>query len=200
MDTAPTTIDVEPRQLQQRAAVYRLLGRLWLREVEADLIGSLRAPPMGAAFVAAGGTLPDASDDNQMLEQLAIDYCQLFLGPSGHLPPHQSVWKDGHFQGEATVAMRAEFQALGLPLPDGMPDHLGQQLTVMAVILERLAENDVASVTQLEAARRFFVQRLTWTDALCQQAAERAETSFYQRVVTMTNAFLAEEHDAWQAT
>ncbi len=195
---APTqTIAIDPVPFRTRAAVYRLLGRLWLREVDADLLASLGSSPLNASFVAAGGTLPGPGSEFDRLEVLATDYCQLFVGPSGHLPPHQSVWGSGHFQGEATVSMRRELEAHSLPQPDGMADHLGEQLAAMAVIIERLAAQPAAEIAQLDAARDFFARHLAWTDELCRQATSRAQTDFYRSLMTMTQDFLQEERRAW---
>ena len=75
-----------------RSGLYRLLGRLWLREMDQDALRELGRPPLCDSFVNAGGVLP-TNDDLEMIEQLAVDYCQLFVGPAGHLPPVQSVWQ-----------------------------------------------------------------------------------------------------------
>lgn len=199
METAAQTIAVEPAQLQARAAVYRLLGRFWLKEIDADLLHELHAPPLREAFVSAGGLLPQETAETDTLEELEIDYCQLFLGPSGHLPPYQSVWTDGHFQGEATVAAQTHFQELHLPVPRGTADHLGEQLVAMAIVLERLAAAPQVTTSELEAARRFFSLRLTWPNELCKLATQRAQTRFYRSVVAMTQAFLTDERRAWLA-
>jgi len=200
MNPSPPTIAIDPTQLQARAAVYRLLGRLWQSEVDESLLRDLQHEPLHNAFVASGGSIPPAGTDETALEELAIDYCHLFLGPSGHLPPYQSVWAEGHFQGAATVAAKTQYEALGLPTPDGMADHLGKQLTAMAMILERLATHGSVATTDLDTAQAFFSQRLSWTDELCQCAAERARTAFYRSVATMTQRFLSEEATAWLLT
>lgn len=196
---ASETIAVDQRQLRQRAAVYRLLGRLWLKEIDEQGLRDLRTPPLRTAFVAAGGALPPGDADGKTLEDLAVDYCQLFVGPSGHLPPHQSVWTEGQFQGEASVALQTQYRALKLPPPAGMADHLGELLNCMGVIIERLAEETSVTPSDLDAAGQFFNQRLGWTDKLCKLAAERAQSTFYRGVVSMTHDFLSEESAAWQA-
>ena len=197
-DSMPiTSIAIDHARLRERAAVYRLLGRLWLHELDADLLRDLRCPPLSDAFAAAGGTMPPVEAESDTIDALAIDYCQLFLGPRGHLPPHQSVWADGQFQGPTTAALPAEFKELDLPYPGDMADHLGQQLTTMAVILERLAAEKTVAACQLDTASVFFQQRLNWTAELCKRSAAQAQTAFYRSVVTMTQAFLTQEHAAW---
>lgn len=176
-----------------------MLARLWLKEIDAQVLRDLRTPSLREAFVAVGGALPPEDTDGNSLEELAVDYCRLFVGPSGHLPPHQSVWTDGQFQSEASVASQAQYQALNLPPPNAMADHLGEQLRCMAVIIERLAEETSATSSELDAAQQFFRQRLGWTDELCKLAAERAQTTFYRGLAPMTRDFLSEESAAWRA-
>ena len=64
----------------ERKHIYRLLARIWMREVDRHLILELSQTPLKESFVAAGVMLPvDAG--KATIEQLAIDYWQLFLGP-----------------------------------------------------------------------------------------------------------------------
>ena len=88
----------------QRSAIYSLLARLWLREVDQQLAEQLNAPPLRDLFVEAGGVLPSGIGGGA-LEQLAADYCQLLVGPKNHLPPYQSVWQSGQFCGTPTESM-----------------------------------------------------------------------------------------------
>lgn len=160
-------------------------------------MADLASPTMQPAFTAAGGVIPDQPASDSTLEALAVDYCRLFLGPSGHLPPYQSVWTSGHFQDDATVAMQRELQTRGLPEATGMADHFGRQLTVMAATLEALASQPTATADQLNQTQQFFVQRINWAHRLCEQATARAQTDFYRSIMMMTKAFLVEEETDW---
>ena len=107
MTNAPFTDD----QLACRAAVYRLLARLWRREIDAATLEQLLAGSVRKAYLAAGGSLPEVADQ-ATCDALAGDYCQLFLGPAGHLPPYQSVWSDGQFHGAAAQSLRGYLSLL----------------------------------------------------------------------------------------
>lgn len=179
-----------------RSGTYRLLARIWLREADQELIRELCAPPLCHSYEAAGGVLP-AGDAATTCEQLAIDYCRLFIGPAEHLPPFQSVWQSGQFQGAATESMKSFVDVVGYDtdlLPAGMMlDHLGVQLDVMGHILNqisfwRTAPEGFDEVLQL--ARTFFARHLTWPADLLETAAIRARSDFYRSVVTMTGEFL----------
>lgn len=70
------------------------------------------------------------------VEQLAIDYCQLFIGPADHLPPFQSVWQSGQFHGSTTASMREFVDPVGYEATAGiMLDHPGVQLGIMGHVL-----------------------------------------------------------------
>lgn len=191
-----------PRSMKEavaRSGLYRLLARLWLREVDRDLARELRSPPLCDAFVEAGGTLP-VDDREQTLEELAIDFCQLLLGPTNHLPPYQSVWETGQFQGATTASMKQFIDVVGYDLrvlPKGMMlDHLGVQLDLMGHLLRQCAigqsePEDLNSLSEL--AHAFFTSHLQWPTDLLDVAARRATTEFYRSVVLLTHRFLKSE-------
>ncbi len=185
--------------LQEAAAcsgTYRLLARLWLREVDRELLQRLCSPPLCDAFVEAGGILP-ADVDDATIEQLAVDYCQLFIGPANHLPPFQSVWQTGQFQGATAASMKTFVDVVGyntVALPSGtMLDHLGVQLDVMGHILGQIAtwqpEREGLNHV-LELADSYFDMHLTWPAKLLEIAAPRATTQFYRSTIMLTGALL----------
>ena len=132
---------VSEESVAERKHIYRLLARIWIREVDRNLILELSLSPLKESFVAAGVMLPvDAG--KATIEQLAIDYCQLFLGPKDHFPPCQSVWQTGQFQSEVVTSVRNFIEISNYPeqhIPDGvMLDHLGVQLDVMGHLLDHI--------------------------------------------------------------
>ncbi|REK22859.1 MAG: hypothetical protein DWQ42_16235 [Planctomycetota bacterium] len=179
-----------------RSGMYRLLARLWLQEVDAALLAELCRQPLGEAFVAAGGVLPAASDEvTTVLEPLAVDYCRLFIGPSDHLPPYQSVWQTGQFQGATIPSLEAFIDVIGYDvdrLPSGtMLDHLGVQLDMLGHVLGEVATMPSDEAWQIADA--FFYAHLRWPIELLTAAADRADSPFYRAVVEMTRAFLESE-------
>ena len=182
-----------------RSGTYRLLARLWLREVDRDLVRELRSPPVGDYFIAAGGILP-AGEDESTIERLAIDYCRLFVGPTGHLPPYQSVWQTGQLQGTTAASMKQFAAAAGYDrtgLASGtMLDHLGVQLDVMGHILGHIATwppNSEDLDQAWELANSFLHAHLLWPADLFDAAQSGAETEFYQSAIELTRALLASE-------
>ena len=182
-----------------RSAMYGLLARFWLREADLEFLSQLGASPLRDAFVEAGGVLPSGNGD-AAIEQLAIDYCRLFVGPTDHLPPHQSVWQGGQFYGTSIESMRqymdlVRYDADRLP-PGMMLDHLGVQLDVMGHTLGQTSTWPSGVDSQnaaAELAHLFFVKHLQWPTDLLEIAANRASTDFYRSAILLTGCFLRSE-------
>ena len=178
------------------AGTYRLLARLWLREVDTPVLDSLLQAPLSDAFTSAGGCLPQDSSSST-LEELSVDYCQLFLGPTRHFPPFQSVWERGQFQAECVQSMNQYLSIAGYDTKL-MPDYLGAQFDVMAKILDAhsLAARDSEAIIDL--ARCYFTAHLTWPGPLIDSVIDHATTDFYCSVIEMTRDFLDSERTIWQ--
>ena len=160
------------------SGVYRLLGRLWLREVDQPLLNELASPPFASEFSTNGA--------NESLQDLSIDYCQLFIGPKDHLPPYQSVWQTGQFQSSTVVSMTDFVEVVGYQPPDdAMFDHLGIQLDVMAHICSTSTATETTEIFEA-----FFMRHLTWPTEFLQKAQTRAQTDFYRSVIRLTGEFL----------
>lgn len=186
------------------SGIYRLLARLWLREGDRALLRELSSAPLRDVFCQAGGVLPTGSA-TEAEERLAVEFCQLFVGPAGHLPPFQSVWQTGQFQSPAATAMREFIDLSGYEqsrLPSGiMLDHLGVQLDVMGHLTQvcsAAASEDEQADVLLDMSRSYFFRHLTWPSPLLDAAESRARSEFYRSVARMTRDFLGSEQSYWR--
>lgn len=198
--THQPTIDPNGRTseaLLATANTYRLLSRLWLREVDQELTTLLNAEPLRSAYLDVGGTLPPTR--NAPLDFLAQDFCQLFIGPQNHLPPVQSVWTSGTFQSDTADSMRIYLQILRDGNEHSIVDHLGVQLYVMATVLEHAAtaEQDEVRQTIASIATRFFAEHLAWPSGLIKCARDQAKSDFYESLMRVTADFLSQESTYW---
>lgn len=113
-----------------RAAVYRLLGRLLLAEPDAALVGRLREWPAFAEAL-------DGKDDEAAAARLRAEYARLFLL---NVYPYESVFLDESVMLGAAPSTAVEaayaaagFEVEGVPRP-GAPDHVGAELWFMAAL------------------------------------------------------------------
>ncbi|MCA9247377.1 MAG: molecular chaperone TorD family protein [Planctomycetales bacterium] len=185
----------------RRAAhgLYALLSRLWLREPDQALLELLQHGDVAEACQAVAPELVAAAGQ-ATCDDLAVDFCRIWLGPTDHLPPFQSVWEGGQFGGQAATSMQPYLAMSGYTPPlefnTSMLDHLGVQLDWMRHWLEQFqgaqpegAPEDFPATVQ----RAFFRKHLSWPHALLAQSESRADTSFYRAVVRLTRDFLARE-------
>ena len=185
---------LSPDEATALAGTYRLLGRLWMREADEALLTELQRSPLCEFYRAVGGNVSHDAGDAAAIEALAVDYCQLLVGPKEHLPPYQSVWQAGQLQGETTTSMKnfAEVVAYETSaLPTGMLlDHFAVQLDVMGHILQQLAAHPLETESLLEIANSFRAIHLGWVSNLLRSARSQARTDFYRSVIEVTHNFL----------
>ena len=166
----------------ERAAIYRLLSAMWLEPPSAnDLQQFAQVSDQSPAWAALREAAVGANVDD-----LAVQFTQLFVGPKNHLPPFQSVWLERQLDGESAASTRRYGEVLGI---EKASDHLGSQLLMMATILE--AETDDAA-TQSELAMCFFRDHLSWPEVLLDAVVQRGD-AFYQSVARLTADFLKSE-------
>lgn len=186
------------------ACVYRLCSRLLICEVDADFFDQLSQPPLKASFVELGGALPP-SWDSDTLDDLSADFCQLFIGPSKHFPPYQSVWEQGQFQSRTVESVKS-YMEIARYSPGKLPantmlDHLGLQLDLMRHILAQVAfapsEDERDMIIDLASA--FSSDHLQWSKSMLSAAAEKSQTTFYQSSLKLIDQFLESERQFWHA-
>ena len=150
-------------------------------------------------------TKPDA----QLLEELAVEFTSLFLGPGGHISPHESVQveENGGYWGDATTAVRRFITATGIEYAkgySGIPDHISVELEFLGALARREAlawerGNTVAAGNCLAYQRDFLDEHLgRWVEKFCTRVVETAELSFYRDVARVTAEFVRSEISAVQ--
>ena len=189
-----------PEEFSALAGFYHLLERLWLSEVDGPLLQELQQGSLESLADELSIPISDAPQE-VTLENLAVAYCQLLIGPANHVPPYQSVWTKGQFQSAATTSMQAYLEVVGEePGDSSMIDHLGIQLRVMRHIISALAlcDGDTQRYVELHAmATQFFHDHLTWPTKFLETAQQATASSFYQGLARVTTDFLEQEQDYW---
>jgi len=161
-------------------AAARLFGRLLLRELDVRSLQELQAPEIQEALAALGIELPSEPE----LADLANRYFELWLHPEGSLPPVQSLWRDGQYDGDHAVAVRKIATAANRELAQGArsaaPDHLGCILLLWAELREE----------RPELAAMLTAHHLSWAELALANATQDA--GFYGAVARATIALVQE--------
>lgn len=213
-----TTMHDRLTSASTRSGIYGLLAALYRTEPGPELVRQVRDPAFLESLSALGLEFDDdlgAGTDEEVAEKLALDYTQLFLGPGGHLSPHESVHhvRDGSgwgtLWGEDTARVKGFIEAMGLtfnPERNDIPDHISVEFEVMHRLTEHeakaLESGDVETAAQArEAADRFLQEHLlAWAPEFCRQVRGRAQHSFYRELASLTEAFLEFEQESHQTS
>lgn len=174
-----------------------LLGSCWMKEMTHESLSVLGGdvnPELKEALKKLEWEVPQPTDSearDSVIEELAIDYCRLLIGPKGHLSPVESVWATDQFQSETVSAMQAFFDLL----PDYQPpvslhDHIGVQLDYAGNLL--VAAGNSKEPAAFEPVLAFCGNRLSWIDGLLQGISSMAQTNFYRGLATATGRWVAE--------
>jgi TorA maturation chaperone TorD len=153
---------------------------LLVKELDAATLTELRAPDIHSALTALGIELPS----NQQLSALGNRYFDLFLHPVGSLPPVQSVWRDGQYDGNHAVGVRKIAEAANREIATGArsaaPDHLGCILLLWAEL----------QTERPELAELLTTHHFAWAELALQHAT--LDEGFYGAVSRATVALVRE--------
>jgi TorA maturation chaperone TorD len=205
---ADTVRNAEAETAAARARVYGLLAKVYRSEPDREFLARLRDPHNAQSLSEFGVSLePDNQDRSleELVEDLAVEYTQLFVGPGPHLSPHESVHtesgevRDGELWGPQTVKVKAFIEATGLHYAEDfheMPDHISAELEFMGKLSAEEAElwqtgDEENALGSLRIQRRFFDEHVNqWMPRFCQRIIDRNESEFYAKVAELTRAVL----------
>ena len=159
-------------------AAARMFGRLLIRELDAPTLAELRSADVRDALAALGVAVPDDAE----LPTLGQRFFELFLHPDGALPPVQSLWLSGQYDGDAAASVRRLAEAANLTLTEGArgvaPDHLGCVLLLWAEVRD----------ARPELAALLAERHLAWAELALQHTL--ADQGFYGAVCRATLSFV----------
>ncbi len=199
-----------------RTNIYGLLSRIFICEVDARFLEELRQQKFINILKELGVDLGQAFLEQpieEQLEDLAVEYTRLFLGPGKHLSPHESVYvstfsgqqdsKQGLLWGAATVKVNEFIEEVGYQLAadyPGIPDHLGVELGLMQQLAKReetaWQAGDIDQAAKLVAEQDYFLREhiLKWVPQFCQQVATETVNDFYRVMAKLTQELIAFDH------
>ena len=195
-----------------RSNIYGLLALIYRREVTPDLLCRVKDPRFLGVFTDLGVEGIEAflqSSEEKLIEDLAVEYTRLFLGPGKHISPHESVHHQredgdwGTLWGAATVEVKKFIEAAGLEYESdykGMPDHVSVEFEFMAALARREAQvwsegDEVVARRCLDVQKKFLKEHLMkWIPDFCEKVIQQAELPFYYAVAELTRSFIEFEN------
>ncbi|GGS28887.1 TorD/DmsD family molecular chaperone [Actinokineospora fastidiosa] len=179
--------------LRANTAVLRLAARLFAREVDAPLYGRMLATDIrwgtGHPLVDA----PDATrDEAVILEDMAAEFCRLFIGPQPVCPPYASAWHgEVKLGGRPAHAVEALMVRHGVrPVIDSRdavlePDHISVELALLAHFREAAAA-DPTRTGERAAVRELLEQHIRpWSDGFLERVADAARMGPYEGIAVL---------------
>ena len=190
--------------------LYGFLASLYRTELSRGQLNQLQGPDFKGLLESVGFDFTDAFWDRStdtIVDDLAVEYTALFLGPGGHISPHESVHTQdqGSLWGDATIAVRRFITETGIEYSTeygGIPDHISVELEFMAELTRRESlawesADYAVVVTALEYQLDFMARHLSqWIGKFCARVIEEADLSFYRDVSKLTEMFIDAESKA----
>lgn len=191
-----------------RANVYGLLADVFREEPSVSLLSKLGEPEILAALNALGlpvETVLEEIPQVQLVENLALEFTRLFIGPGSHISPNESMHSQARFGepnslwGEQTVAVKKFMEGAGVAITDnfpGLPDHITAEFEFMQQLLLKEAEGWGNSETELacnilKIESRFYEEHLSqWVSSFCDKVIAAAEHPFYKLFAEVTKGFI----------
>lgn len=185
-----------------RAQFYALLGRLYARGPDAELLAALAASepwtvdadsPLAFAWnrlLLASGAMDAAAADQE--------YTELFIGVGrSNVDLHASHWVTEPTSERPLVAVRSHLARLGLARRDlttMYEDHLSALCETMRLLI---AGDALRKPEAIAVQREFFELRIApWIFDCCDAICNCPLANYYQRVAEFTSLLMAVERDS----
>jgi TorA maturation chaperone TorD len=195
--------------LNNLAAIYRLLSHFYRKEVSPSLVQKLDKSGLLDELERLGYNIDSQKlKDSAFLNDLALEYAKVFIGPGPHLSPYGSIYhpddqKKGRLWGDTTKWVRRFIMDHGLEFDgkayDGIPDHISHELEFFSRLAEAEAKARQAGEEEkverlLNSQRKFFNEQLNkWIPLFCAKVSSSARLSFYKEIARLTNDIIEME-------
>ena len=193
---------------EHRSSIYGFLAAVYRQELTSELLQQMKAQQFQEVLSSLGVQLNNGffqDSEKELLENLAIEYTRLFVGPGKHIPPYESVHhkkegvQSGQLWGELTGEVKNIIEFSGLKYKSeytGMPDHISVELEFMQQVVRREAQawgadDDETARLCLTNEKKFIDEHLCgWIPEFCEKVIEAAEMPFYREMARLTLSFI----------
>ena len=189
---------------ENRSYYYGFLSTVYLQEPTREFIKSLRESNLldilNKSDLRVDRAINNDVRDNH-LNNLALEYTRLFIGPGKHIVPYESVYRDNEnaLWSETTVEVKDFIESSGLKYSSNrsdLPDHIGVELEFMQRLTchekEAWARDDKETAIRcLEYEKRFIDEHLSqWVPIFCDKVKKETRTAFYREMAELTRQFI----------
>ena len=191
-----------------RSHIYGFLAAVYRQELTSGLYQQMKDNEFQEVLSSLGVKLNNGFFENseqELLENLAVEYTRLFVGPGKHISPHESVQhkkegvQSGQLWGELTAEVKRIIESSGLEYKSeftGMPDHISVELEYMQHVVQRemqawKVDDDETARLCLKNEKQFVDEHLIrWIPDFCEKVIEAAEIPFYGEMAKLTRRFI----------
>lgn len=206
--------------MENRAYMYRLLGRIYKEEVDQELYNQLASLHFSSECdeneLSEGYRQFEAYFQKTYLDaltDLAVDYARIFLGAGVSeatvADPYESVYTSTErlIMQDARDEVLAVYREFGLDKDEKLnipEDHLGLELEFMAYLCQEsknaLHSEDYPKVEALLQKQSFFLENhlLNWISPFCDDILKCSDSEFYKAVAKITRGYLHLEKEILQ--
>jgi TorA maturation chaperone TorD len=191
-----------------RSNIYGFLAAVYRQELTSELLQQMQDHRFQEILSTLGMELSNGffkKPEKELLENLAVEYAYLFLGPGKHISPHESVhhkrddgqW--GQLWGATTAEVKKIIESSGLEYKSeytGMPDHISVELEFMQHVVQREAQaweakDNETALLCLKNEKKFVDEHLfSWIPDFCEKVIKTAESPFYREMARLTRSFI----------
>ena len=197
-------------QAFESSNLYSFFAAVFSKEASSEMLDLIKSPDFLEAFFDAGGKFDLKllrRPDDELIEELAVEFTALFLGPGEHISPHESVQTDGgkgRLWGPETSEVRNFIETAGFEYKTnytGLPDHISVEFEFMEQISKREAEawrkkDFKTAAAVLDVENKFMKIHLSaWAIEFCRKVGKMAKHPFYSELAKLASSFLEDEYD-----
>lgn len=191
-----------------RSYLYGFLARVFRNEPDAELVAVVNAEPFLDALSEIGIRFDSKfskEPKETIIENLAVEFTRLFLGPGPHISPHESVHHElkqgkwGTLWGDSTVEVKKFMESAGmnrLSHADLLPDHVSVELEFMQLLTQREAQErkkrDDINVKYCFDMEKYFIEwhLYRWVPSFCDKIISSSDVSFFRTMAELTKNFI----------
>ena len=196
-----------------RSSLYGFLATLFREKITMNQLHQLKTRAFLMVLFEPESQFYDAlldKSEEQLIEDLAVEYARLFLDSDKHISPHESVHHErddgdwGSLRGKSTAEVKQFIESDGLLYISeysGLPDHVSVELEFMQQATSREAQAWESSDSEgalycVKMEKEFLDDHIIkWVPIFCDKVISAAELSFYREIATLTKSFLEIEID-----